>query len=128
VSKQTHSLASRLQDLLSRAEVTDTPNHKDFYHYEAILQERTEALQLLRELAAKDAIKTHFCIALKSRAYKTASAAVKAKIGHDWIERFKDHERREAIGELVRELRGLIGWAAMQEEKARKGETGEDNL
>lgn len=113
------STGSRLRDLLSRAERTDTPSqHGDFYHFQAVLKERAEALQLLREFAAKDEAKTKLFISLKSRAYATASAAVEARIGNDWTERFKEHERKEAIGQLVRELRLLIGWAAAQEIKA----------
>lgn len=113
------STASRLRDLLSRAERTDTPGQQgEFYHYQDILKQRTEALQLLREMLAKDEATMKLFVTLKSRAYEIASAAVDARIGNDWTERFKDHDRREAIGRLVRELRLLIGWAAAQESKA----------
>ena len=108
-----------MRDLLSRAERTDTPGqHGEFYHYQDILKQRTEALQLLREVAAIREVETKLWVSLKSRSFAVCSAAVEAKVGNDWLQRFPEPERREAIGRFMRELRLLIGWAAAQEAKA----------
>ena len=115
-------LSSQVKDLLSRAQQTDTPSHEDFYHYQKILKERQEALQLLEQVLAKDEVQTKLFVTLKSRVYKTVGAAIVAKIGSDWVGNYKNlsPERQEAVRVFLTELRLLISWAAAQAKEVEK--------
>ena len=92
------------------------PGHEDFYHFQSILKERQEALQLLEQLLAKDEVKTKQFISLKSRVFKIVGTAIEAKIGSEWIGSYQDlpSERKQLLAKFLVELRTLISWAAAQ--------------
>jgi len=116
MAEHTHTLTARVKDLLERSQQTDLPGHEDFYHFQSILKERQEALQLLEQLLAKDEVKTKQFISLKSRVFKTVGAAIEAKIGSEWIGSYQDlsSEKKQLIAKFLVELRLLISWAAAQ--------------
>jgi len=116
MAEHIHTLTARVKDLLERSQQTDMPGHEDFYHFQSILKERQEALQLLEQLLAKDEVKTKQFISLKSRVFKIVGTAIEAKIGSEWIGSYQDlpSERKQLLAKFLVELRTLISWAAAQ--------------
>jgi hypothetical protein len=116
MTEQQYTLTARAMDLIARSQQTDMPGHEDFFHFQSVLQERQEALQILELMLAKDEVKTKQFVSLKSRVFKTVGAAIAAKIGSEWVGNSPElsPERRLAVAKFLSELRLLITWAAAQ--------------
>lgn len=113
----THTLASRSLDLLQRAQVTDALSHRHHERMHNLLDERKEALQLVRELVASSEAKMKEFVALESRVFELAGLAVRGPNGHTWI---SDFPEREKASLFYQALRALVKWMA---ERSRIAQT-----
>jgi len=113
----TYSLISRSQDLLQRAQATDELSHRHHERMHNLLEERKEALQLMRQLLEDSETKKLEFVALESRVFEIVGRLVRGPNGHVWKKEFPDGQ---SASQFYQDMHGLVKWMA---ERARIAQT-----
>ena len=108
MTTQPHSLISRSEDLCKRALVTDQLSHRDHDRMHNLLDERKEALRLLREHIVKSEAQTLEFAGLESRVFELVGLLVRGPNGHDWR---KDLPPWTNPSEFYQKAKALAKWA-----------------